>query len=95
MAFAGCRRSSTEKVSSGGNRRFQAGLVTSIMSTVTESVRLGEIDTPSGTLILLDPGLGRFWRHDGDPRSPNSKDPECVDMVIVGPDAEAAGRAQP
>src|SRR5437870_3652144 len=63
------------------------------MSTMIESVLLGEIDTPSGTLIVLDPGLGRFWRHDGDPRSPNRKDPACADMVIVGPDAEAAGRA--
>jgi hypothetical protein len=58
-----------------------------------ESIVLGEVDVPSGILLVLDPGLGRFWRHDGDPRSPNLADAECVDLGIMGPDAESAERA--
>lgn len=54
---------------------------------------MAEIDVPSGILVVLDPGLGRFWRHDGDPRSPRRADAECADLGIVGPDAQAAGRA--
>lgn len=60
---------------------------------MSESVVLGEIDVPSGILVVLDPGLGRFWRHDGDPASPRRADPVAVDLAVVGPDAEAAGRA--
>jgi hypothetical protein len=60
---------------------------------VTDSVVLGEIDVPSGILVVLDPGLGRFWRHDGEPSSPRRTDGEAADLAIVGPDAEAAGRA--
>ena len=56
-------------------------------------VLLGEIDVPSGILLVLDPGLGRFWRHDGEPRSPRIADPKEHDLAIVGPDAIAAGRA--
>jgi hypothetical protein len=56
-------------------------------------VVLGEIDLPSGVLIVLDPGLARFWRHDSDPRSPRRADGEDVDLAIVGPDAVMAGRA--
>ncbi len=56
-------------------------------------VILGEIDLPDGILVILDPGLGRFWRHDGDPRSPRRSDPDEHDLAIVGDDAEAAGRA--
>jgi hypothetical protein len=33
-------------------------------------VLLGEVEVPTGILLVLDPGLGRFWRHDGDPHSP-------------------------
>jgi hypothetical protein len=56
-------------------------------------VLLGEVEVPSGILLVLDPGLGRFWRHDGDPRSPRKSDPEQFDLAIVGPDAVAAGKA--
>ena len=56
-------------------------------------VVLGEIDLPEGILIILDPGLTRFWRHEGDPRSPRRSDPAEFDLEIVGDDAEAAGRA--
>ncbi|GIH97637.1 DUF2185 domain-containing protein [Planobispora siamensis] len=60
---------------------------------MTELVTLGQIDVPSGILLILDPGLARFWRHDGDPRSPRPRDGEDVDLAIAGPDAVAAGRA--
>ncbi|MBO0867857.1 MAG: DUF2185 domain-containing protein [Micromonosporaceae bacterium] len=60
---------------------------------MSEPMLLGEINTPSGALVVLDPGLSRFWRHDGDPRSPRRTDGEEIDIGIVGPDAVAAGRA--
>src|SRR5262245_23799538 len=56
-------------------------------------VLLGEVEVPSGILLVLDPGLGRFWRHDGEPRSPRAADPTYEDLAIVGPDAVAAGKA--
>jgi hypothetical protein len=56
-------------------------------------VLLGEVEVPSGILLVLDPGLGRFWRHDGDPSSPRKADPRHDDLAIVGPDAVAAGKA--
>ena len=43
--------------------------------------------------MVLDPGLARYWRHDGEPRSPRAEEPEEHDLQIVGPDAVAAGRA--
>lgn len=46
-----------------------------------------------GALLILDPGLARFWQHDGDPRSPRPIDPEAFDLHIVGPDAITVGRA--
>jgi hypothetical protein len=58
-----------------------------------ESVVLGEVDLPSGILLILDPGLGRYWRHDGEPCSPRAAAPQQFDLQIVGPDAVAAGRA--
>jgi hypothetical protein len=54
-------------------------------------VVLGEVELPSGVMLVLDPGLGRFWRHDGEPRSPRASDPATVDLAVLGPDAEAAG----
>jgi hypothetical protein len=54
---------------------------------------LGEIDLPDGILVILDPGLARFWRGDGEPGSPRPDDTEAFDLAIVGDDAEAAGRA--
>ncbi|MDR3612687.1 MAG: DUF2185 domain-containing protein [Candidatus Obscuribacterales bacterium] len=56
-------------------------------------VFLGRVETPSGTLLILDPGLGSFWQHDHDPRSPINEDPDEVDLQIVGPDALAMGKA--
>jgi hypothetical protein len=56
-------------------------------------VLLGEVEVPSSILLVLDPGLGRFWRHDGDPSSPRKADPKHCDLAIVGPDAVAAGKA--
>lgn len=57
------------------------------------SLPVGEVDVPSGILLILDPGLARFWRHDQDPRSPRRTDPENHDLAIVGRDAVAAGKA--
>ena len=57
------------------------------------TVLLGHVRLPEGILVILDPGLGRLWRHDGDPASPRKSDPPQTDLRIVGPDAEAAGRA--
>lgn len=56
-------------------------------------IQLGEIDLPEGILVIIDPGLGRFWRHDGDPKSPRKSDPDEFDLAIEGDDAEAAGKA--
>lgn len=57
------------------------------------SVVLGEVELPEGVLLILDPGLARFWRHDAEPASPRKKAPAEYDLRIAGPDAEAAGRA--
>ncbi|MFY1827976.1 immunity protein Imm33 domain-containing protein [Myxococcus fulvus] len=57
------------------------------------TVELGHVDLPEGILVILDPGLGRFWRHDEPPTSPRKKDPEAWDLRLVGRDAEAAGKA--
>jgi hypothetical protein len=56
-------------------------------------VVLGAVELPEGVLLLLDPGLGRFWRHDREPASPRKKDPPSYDLKLTGPEAEAAGRA--
>ena len=51
---------------------------------------LGRLICPSGTLLLLDPGLLPFWSYGAEP----SKDPVpavCRDLEIVGPDAWRAG----
>ena len=56
-------------------------------------VLLGEIDLPEGVLLILDPGLGRFWRHDAEPASPRKNAPAEYDLRITGPDADEAGRA--
>ena len=58
-----------------------------------EPVVLGEIDLPEGVLLILDPGLGRFWRHDAEPASPRKSAPAEQDLRITGPDADQAGRA--
>jgi hypothetical protein len=63
-----------------------------LVSMRTTSVLLGHVDV-DGTLVVLDPGLARFWRHDAEPTSPGKRDPETFDLEIVGPDAQAAGRA--
>src|SRR5579871_2892150 len=56
-------------------------------------VQLGEIDVSSGIVLIIDPGLGRFWRHHDEPRSPRRADPDRFDLAIVGPDGVAAGKA--
>ncbi|MEM6991295.1 MAG: DUF2185 domain-containing protein [Myxococcota bacterium] len=60
------------------------------MSTL---VPLGHVEVPDGVLVIVDPGLGRFWRGRGDPRSPRASDPAQTDLEIVGADAVAAGVA--
>ncbi len=57
------------------------------------TILLGEVEVPSGILLILDPGLGRFWRHDGEPCSPRPSDPTYHDLALVGSDASAAGKA--
>src|SRR6478672_11427758 len=57
-----------------------------------ERIKLGDVELPSGELMILDPGLGRFWRHDGEPGSPRAADPATVDVRFVGRDAVQAGR---
>ncbi|MCP3100265.1 DUF2185 domain-containing protein [Myxococcus sp. K15C18031901] len=59
----------------------------------TVTVALGEVELPEGILVILDPGLGRFWRHDAAPASPRKKDSEQWDLRLVGRDAVAAGKA--
>jgi hypothetical protein len=63
-----------------------------MMAPSERTVVLGEVELPSGTMVVIDPGLGRFWRHDGDPASPRQGDPPQSDLDIVGPDAVEAGR---
>ena len=60
---------------------------------MANEVILGEVDSPEGILVIIDPGLARFWRHESDPASPRKSDPSEYDLEIVGPDAEQAGRA--
>jgi hypothetical protein len=64
-----------------------------IFGRTAPTVDLGEVDLPEGILVILDPGLARFWRQDADPTSPRRSDPEMHDLRIVGPDAVEAGRA--
>jgi hypothetical protein len=54
-------------------------------------VQLGTVDLPSGVLLVLDPGMGRYWKHDEVP--PAWKGGVEVDFAITGRDAIAAGRA--
>jgi hypothetical protein len=58
---------------------------------LSPKVHLGTVDLPSGVLMVLDPGMGRYWKHDEVP--PNWKSGVEVDFAITGRDAEAAGRA--
>ncbi len=62
--------------------------------------RLGEISVPSGTLIVIDTGLLKFWCHD---RPPMMEDGDASDEVVAmanssadfrieGKDAERAGK---
>src|SRR5262245_43975728 len=62
---------------------------------------LGEVTTPSGVVVVLDTGLMWLWSHDRPPvmaegrygaeteQAANS----AADFQLVGPDAEAAGKA--
>lgn len=56
-----------------------------------DEIRLGQVELPEGILIVLDAGLGRYWRHDNEPASPRAEDPPQHDLRIVGQDAERAG----
>ena len=53
---------------------------------------IGHIEVPSGTLLILDPGLARYWRHDGDPKSPRESDPRQFDLEITGADGIECGK---
>lgn len=56
------------------------------------SVVLGRVSCPSGTLVMMDPGLLPYWSYCDEP----NKDPAsvvCRDLEIVGPDASQAGKA--
>jgi hypothetical protein len=51
-------------------------------------VVLGEIDLPEGILVILDPGLGRYWRHDQAPDRPvkdKAGPPSCDLHVMTTP----------
>ncbi len=60
---------------------------------------LGEIDVPSGTLIVIDTGLLKFWCHDRPPAMEEGTAPDevvesannSVDLRIEGKDAQRAG----
>lgn len=58
----------------------------------TKPILLGHVSVPSGTMLVLDPGLARFWRHDGDPKSPRKSDTAEYDLQITGPDALECGK---
>jgi len=53
-------------------------------------VHLGEVDCPSGVLVLLDLGLARHWERRGVPA--HRREP-LHDLAIEGPDAREAGIA--
>jgi hypothetical protein len=61
---------------------------------------LGEINVPSGTLIVIDTGLLKFWCHDRPPLMEDGTAPDEVvatancsaDFRIEGKDAERAGK---
>jgi len=55
------------------------------------TVLLGEVELPSGILLILDPGLARYWCGADDPSRADGDEP-CTDLAIVGPDAVDAGR---
>src|SRR5437588_6785430 len=57
-----------------------------------KTVVLGEVELPSGIMVVLDPGLSRFWCHDASPDSPLANAPPMHDLEIVGPDAAAAAQ---
>jgi hypothetical protein len=65
-------------------------------------VKLGEVTSPSGTLLIVDAGYLGLWCHDRPPHIPKGalgdaelehKANDSVDLRIEGPDAEAAGRS--
>jgi hypothetical protein len=53
-------------------------------------VFLGTVDLPSGVLLALDPGLGKYWSHD---QAPAPDEWVQTDFAITGNDAVAAGEA--
>ncbi len=71
------------------------------VTAVEPAVRLGEITTPSGVLLLIDGGQLGLWAHDRPPMLPpgivdedsTAQANAGADFVVVGPDARAAGLA--
>ena len=65
-----------------------------------EVVRLGEVSAPSGMLMVVDMGYLNLWSHDREPEFPEDASSEetvvsanaAIDLEVVGPDAEEAGR---
>lgn len=55
------------------------------------TVSIGRVDVSDGVLVIIDPGLGNFWKHDAVPPPPRS-DP-LFDIQLTGRDAETAGHA--
>src|SRR5262245_51423942 len=60
--------------------------------------RVGSVSCPTGVLLILDGGLAWLWSHDRPPLLPDDPDlaakaENCRDLIVRGPDAEAAGRA--
>lgn len=58
-----------------------------------DPVLLGHVDLPEGILVILDPGLGRFWRGDGDPKSPRANAPPEDESLARIPHTERARQA--
>ena len=63
-------------------------------------IQIGRVSAPSGTLVVLDMGYLNLWCHDRPPLFPKGVADKktmaaansSVDIEIVGPDAEKAGR---
>lgn len=58
----------------------------------SQAVLLGHVDVPSGILLIIDPGMSRYWQHDANPDDTKSTNIEMLDLRIEGPDALKAGK---
>ena len=63
--------------------------VSSNASANSSKVLLGQVDLPTGVMLILDPGLAKHWSHDQAP----SGDSQQTDFAITGKDAITAARA--